>query len=290
MNTCEATKVSAYARLVRLDRPIGIWLLLWPVLWALWLSSDGRPDPHVVLVFVAGTVLTRSAGCAVNDYADRGFDGHVRRTRDRPLVTGEVRPAEALAVAGVLAAAALALVSTLDGRTVVLALVGGLLLLTYPLMKRFFPLPQLYLGVAFTWSVPMAFSAHGAGMPRAAWLLFTAGLLWTTAYDTMYAMADRDDDLRIGLRSTAILFGSADRAVIGVVQAAMAGVLALVGLELGLGPWYAAGLVGAVACAVHQQRLIRHREPAQCLRAFRNNTFSGLAVFAGIALDAGLPW
>ena len=196
-------KAGAYARLLRLHRPIGIWLLLWPVLWALWLSSAGHPDPHVFLVFVAGTVLTRSAGCAINDFADRKFDGRVARTRDRPLVTGEVDPIEAVALCVALGFIALGLVLTLNSLTQLMALGGGILLLTYPLMKRFFPLPQLYLGAAFTWSVPMAYAAQTGTMPRIAWLLFLAGLVWTMAYDTMYAMADREDDRKLGLRSTA---------------------------------------------------------------------------------------
>ena len=188
-------KVRAYARLLRLDKPIGIWLLLWPVLWALWLSSGGKPDQHVFLVFVLGTVLTRSAGCAINDFADRNFDGQVKRTRDRPLVTGQIDPVEALALCISLGLIALGLVLTLDRLTQLMALVGGVLLMTYPFMKRFFPLPQFYLGAAFTWSVPMAYAAHTGAVPRMGWLLFIAGLLWTMAYDTMYAMVDREDEI-----------------------------------------------------------------------------------------------
>ncbi|WP_184956762.1 4-hydroxybenzoate octaprenyltransferase [Paractinoplanes abujensis] len=279
------SRAGAYGRLLRLDRPIGIWLLLWPALWALWLSSGGRPDQHVLVVFVAGTVLARSAGCAVNDVADRRFDGHVRRTRDRPLVTGEVRPAEALALCGLLGAAGLALVATLNRPTQLLAAAAGVLLMTYPLLKRFFPAPQFYLGVAFTWSVPMAYAAHERGMPPAAWSLFAAGLLWTTAYDTMYAMVDRDDDRTLGLRSTAILFGRFDRVAIGTAQALMLVALALTGQRLHLGGWYTAGLAAAALLAGHQQLLIRRRDRARCFRAFTSNTYVGLVVFAGIALD-----
>ena len=185
-----AAKGRGYAQLMRLDRPIGIWLLLWPVLWALWLSSGGRPDPHVFVVFVLGMVLTRSAGCAMNDFADRNFDRHVARTRDRPLVTGLVDPVEALALCAGLGLIALGFAMTLNRLTQLMTLIGAALVLTYPFMKRFFPIPQFYLGVAFTWSVPMAFAAQTGTMPpRLAWVLFIAGLLWTMAYDTMYAMA-----------------------------------------------------------------------------------------------------
>ncbi|MEV6982292.1 4-hydroxybenzoate octaprenyltransferase [Sphaerisporangium sp. NPDC051017] len=278
-------RLGAYARLVRLDRPIGIWLLMWPAMWALWLSSNGDPDERVFLVFVAGTVLTRSAGCAINDFADRQYDGHVARTKGRPLVTGEVRPAEAVGLCCVLGVAALGLVSTLNRQTQVLALAGGVLLLTYPLMKRFFPAPQLYLGAAFTWSVPMAFAAHNGGMPRAAWLLFAAGLLWTVAYDTMYAMVDRDDDRALGIRSTAILFGDADRLVVGIMQAAMLITIWLAGRELHLGAWHAGGVTAAALFALHQQFLIRRRGRTECMKAFANNNYVGMVIFAGIALE-----
>lgn len=277
-------KIGAYARLMRLDKPIGVWLLLWPVLWALWLSSNGHPDQHVFLVFVLGTVLTRSAGCAINDFADRKFDGQVARTRNRPLVTGEVDPLEAVALCIALGMIALGLVLTLDRKTQMLALVGGGLLLTYPFMKRFFPLPQLYLGAAFTWSIPMAYTAHTGSIPRIGWLLFIAGLLWTMAYDTMYAMVDREDDRKIGIRSTAILFGDADRFIIGIMQLMVLLALWLVGDELELGMWYRAGLALAAAFALYQQFLIRERRPEDCFKAFLNNNYFGMAVFIGIAL------
>lgn len=280
-----AAKVGAYARLMRLDRPIGIWLLLWPVLWALWLSSNGRPDEHVFIVFVLGTVLTRSAGCAINDFADRKFDGHVARTRNRPLVTGEVEPVEAVALCVALCMIALGLVLTLDRKTQLLALVGGGLLLTYPFMKRFFPLPQLYLGAAFTWSIPMAYTAHTGGVPRIGWLLFLAGVLWTMVYDTQYAMVDREDDLKIGIRSSAILFGDADRFIIGVMHLMVLLALWLAGRELKLGLWYNLGLAIAATFALYQQFLIRDRKPESCFKAFLNNNYFGMAVFIGIALD-----
>jgi 4-hydroxybenzoate polyprenyltransferase len=280
-----ARKANAYVRLLRLHKPIGIWLLLWPVLWALWLSSAGHPDPHVFLVFVAGTVLTRSAGCAINDFADRKFDGHVARTRDRPLVTGEVDPIEAVALCIALGFIALGLVLTLNTQTQLMALGGGLLLLSYPFMKRFFPLPQFYLGAAFTWSVPMTYAAHTGSMPRIAWLLFIAGLLWTMAYDTMYAMTDREDDRKLGLRSSAILFGDADRFIIGVMQLMSLLALWFAGAELELGSWFRAGLAVAAIFALYEQLLIRDRQPAACAQAFLNNNFFGMAVFGGIALE-----
>ncbi len=280
-----ARKADAYARLLRLHKPIGIWLLLWPMLWALWLSSAGHPDPHVFLVFVAGTVLTRSAGCALNDFADRKFDGHVARTRDRPLVTGEVDPIEAIGLCIALSFIALGLVLTLNTQTQLMALGGGLLLLTYPFMKRFFPLPQFYLGAAYTWSVPMTYAAQTGTMPKIAWLLFIAGLLWTMAYDTMYAMTDREDDRKLGLRTSAILFGDADRFIIGVMQLMSLLALWFTGAELGLGNWFRAGLALAALLSLYEQLLIRDRQPAACFQAFLNNNFLGMAVFGGIALD-----
>jgi 4-hydroxybenzoate polyprenyltransferase len=280
-----ATKTRAYARLLRLDKPIGIWLLLWPVLWALWLSSGGKPDEHVFLVFVLGTVLTRSAGCAINDFADRNFDGHVARTRDRPLVTGQIDPLEAVALCIGIGMIALGLVLTLNRLTQMYALAGGVLLLTYPFMKRFFPLPQFYLGAAFTWSVPMAYAAQTNTVPRLAWLLFIAGLLWTMAYDTMYAMVDREDDRKLGIRSSALLFGDADRFIIGVMQLMALLALWLAGSELKLGLWYGLGLAIAAIFALYQQFLIRERKPEDCLRAFLNNNYFGMAIFGGIVLE-----
>jgi 4-hydroxybenzoate polyprenyltransferase len=279
-------KLSAYAALTRLNKPIGIWLLLWPVLWALWLSSAGRPDPHVFIVFVLGTVLTRSAGCAINDFADRNFDGHVKRTRNRPLVTGAVDPIEAVAICGGLGLVALGLALTLNPVAQLLTLVGGVLVVTYPFFKRFFPLPQLYLGMAFTWSVPMAFAAHtGERPPRIAWVMFMAGLLWTMAYDTMYAMVDRDDDKKLGIRSSAILFGDADRFIIGSMQLMTLLAMWLIGKEMELGLWYGLGVAFAAMFALYQQLLIRHRKPEDCFRAFLNNNYFGMSIFIGIALE-----
>ena len=280
-----AAKARNYAALTRLDRPIGVWLLLWPVLWALWLASDGAPDQHVFIVFVLGVVLTRSAGCAINDFADRNFDAHVRRTRDRPLVTGQVDPIEAIALCLGLGMIALGLALTLNDLTKVLALVGAVLVVTYPFFKRFFPLPQFYLGAAFTWSVPMAFAAQTGSVPRLAWLIFIAGLLWTMSYDTMYAMVDREDDRKLGIRSSAILFGDADRSIIGVMQLMTLFALWLAGRELELGVWYGAGLAGAAVFALYEQFLIRARKPDDCLRAFLNSNYFGMSVFIGIALE-----
>jgi 4-hydroxybenzoate polyprenyltransferase len=278
-------RLREYARLMRLDRPIGIWLLLWPVLWALWISSGGHPDERLFVIFVLGTFVMRSAGCVMNDFADREFDPHVRRTADRPLAKQSVSPAEALGLFAVLALIALALVIPLNRPTQVLALIGGILAVTYPFLKRFFSLPQAYLGAAFGWSVPMAFAAQTGVIPPVAWVLFLSVVLWTTAYDTMYAMVDREDDLVIGVRSSAILFGRADRILIAALQLAALGGLGLVGWISGLGHWYWAGLAVAAALAAHQQFLIRNREPAACFRAFLNNNLLGLALFAGLALD-----
>ena len=281
-----AAKARGYAQLTRLDRPIGIWLLLWPVLWALWLSSEGRPDPQVFVVFVLGVVLTRCAGCAMNDFADRNFDRHVARTRNRPLVTGQVDPVEALALCAGLGLIALGFAMTLNRLTQLMTLIGAGLVVTYPFVKRFFPIPQFYLGVAFTWSVPMAFAAHtGTIPPRLAWVLFLAGLLWTMAYDTMYAMADREDDRKLGINSSAILFGDADRFIVGILQLMSLLALWLAGHELKLGLWYGIGLAGAALFALYEQLLIRERKPEQCVRAFLNNNYFGMSVFIGIALE-----
>jgi 4-hydroxybenzoate polyprenyltransferase len=278
-------RLREYARLMRIDRPIGIWLLLWPVLWALWISAAGRPDERIFVIFVIGTFVMRSAGCVINDFADREFDPHVSRTRDRPLAKQSVSPAEALAVFGVLGLVALALIIPLNRPTQVLALIGGVLAVTYPFLKRFFALPQAYLGLAFSWSVPMAFAAQTGELPLVAWVLFVAGVMWTTAYDTIYAMVDREDDLIIGIRSSAILFGRADRAIIALLQAGALAGLALAGHLSHLGRWYWAGLALAAATAAWQQYLIRDREPAACFRAFLNNNLFGLAVFGGLVLD-----
>ena len=256
-----------YARLVRLDRPVGVWLLLWPTLWALWIASRGRPDEHVFVVFTLGVLLMRSAGCAINDFADRRYDPHVARTENRPLASGRVSPAEALLVCAILSLLALALVLTLNSLTIRYALGGALLTVVYPFLKRFFPLPQVWLGAAFSWSVPMAFAAQTQQVPRLGWLLFAAGVLWTAAYDTMYAMVDRDDDLKLGIKSAAITFGDADRWVLAALQAMVLYALWLAGLQAGLTRWFRVALAIGAGLFAWQQWLIRGRAPQPCFRA-----------------------
>jgi 4-hydroxybenzoate polyprenyltransferase len=274
-----------YARLMRLHRPIGIWLLLWPTLWALWIAAQGRPDALIFIVFVSGVVLMRSAGCIINDYADRDFDPYVARTRDRPLAAGRVSPAEALVLFAILSLLSLVAALHLNRQALSLALIGAFLAVTYPFIKRFLSIPQLYLGLAFGWGIPMAFAAQTSTVPQLAWLMFVANILWVTVYDTQYAMVDREDDLKIGVRSTAILFGDADRHVIGLLQAMTLCALYLTGSMAHLGPWYRASLIAVAAFFVYQLWLIRNREPAACFRAFLNNNYAGMAVFIGIALD-----
>lgn len=275
-----------YLKLMRLDRPVGIWLLLWPTLWGLWVAADGAPSAKVLAVFVLGTVLMRSAGCVINDFADREFDPKVARTRDRPIAAGRVSPAEAIRLFTVLCLIAFGLVTQLDVRTVLLSLPAVALAASYPFAKRFHSMPQAHLGLAFSWGIPMAFSAVGR---TDAWdlcaLLMLANVLWAVAYDTFYAMADREDDLRAGVKSSAILFGSADRGVTAGLQLATLALLACVGVLDGRGAVWFAGLVVAAGFAGYQQWLIRNRDPASCLRAFLNNAWFGAAVFAGLALD-----
>ena len=278
-------KLVAYAQLMRLHRPIGTLLLLWPTLWALWIAGQGHPPATVVVIFAVGTLIMRSAGCVINDFADRDFDPHVQRTAQRPLATGAVSPGEAVALFVGLCLVAFALVLTLNRLTIYLALVGAVLAATYPFFKRFTHMPQAYLGIAFGWGIPMGFAAVAGTVPTVAWLLLLANILWTVAYDTMYAMEDRPDDLQVGVRSTAILFGRWDRTVIAVLQLAALGLMAWIGVRLGFGGWYAAGLGGAMAFGIYQQWLIRNRERGPCLRAFLNNQWLGGAVFAGIVLE-----
>ena len=278
-------RLRQYALLMRLNRPIGIFLLLWPTLWALWIASEGTPDPLVTAVLVMGVVLMRSAGCVINDYADRDFDPHVARTHARPLAAGRVSTWEAIALFLTLAFVAFLLVLLLNWNTVLLSLVALPLAATYPFMKRYTHLPQVHLGVAFGWAVPMAFTAQtGEFPPAVAWLLLTGVVLWAVAYDTIYAMVDREDDIRIGVKSTAILFAEADRAIIGGIQASFALVLLLVGQKLQLGSFYYGGLAVAIGLMAYQQYLIRNREPERCFKAFLNNNWLGMAVFAGIFL------
>jgi len=274
-----------YIELTRLDRPIGIWLLLWPTLWALWIAGRGKPQPHLFVIFVIGTVLMRSAGCAINDYADRSFDPHVKRTKDRPLAAGRISTVEALILFAVLSLAALVLALQLNKFTLLLAVLGAFLAVSYPFVKRFLSVPQLYLGLTFGWGIPMAFAAQLEHVPRVALLLLIANMLWVTVYDTIYAMVDRDDDLKIGVRSTAILFGDSDRHIIAALQAMTLLSLFLAGRMLHLGSWYRAGLIAGTVFFIHHLWLIRSRERAACFRAFLNNHYFGMSVFIGILLD-----
>jgi len=279
-------RLHEYAQLARFDRPIGIWLLLWPVLWALWIAGSGRPAPRVLVVFVLGVFAMRAAGCVINDLADRNIDPRIRRTRQRPLAARRVTPYEALVLFVLLSAAALWLVLQLDALTFRLSLVGAALTISYPFVKRFFPLPQLYLGISFGgWGVPMAFAAQLGQVPRIAWLVFMAAVVWAVIYDTLYAMVDREDDLKVGVHSTAIAFADMDRVMIGVLQVLMLAALALVGRTLHFGAWFYGGLLVAAATFIYQQWLIRARDPNASLQAFLNNNYTGVAIFAGILLQ-----
>jgi 4-hydroxybenzoate polyprenyltransferase len=281
-------KASSYARLMRFDRPIGTLLLLWPTLWGLWLASGGAPRPLHLVVFVLGVLVMRAAGCVINDYADRDLDPHVARTRHRPLATGEVSPREAIVLFIVLCAVAFGLVCLLNRLAIALSFVGAALAASYPFMKRYTYLPQVHLGVAFGWGVPISFAAETGTVPPHAWLLLVGVVVWAVAYDTMYAMVDREDDLRIGVKSTAILFGEADRLWIGLSQIGLFAILLLLGHQLELGLPYVLGVAGAAASALYQQYLIRDRAPARCFKAFLNNNWLGAAVFAGLAVDLAM--
>ena len=277
--------VFLYLRLARLDRPIGWLLLLWPTLWAVWIAGHGAPAWPIVAVFMAGAIVTRAAGCVVNDYFDRDFDRHVERTSKRPLATGEISVRGALVFALCLGLLALALVLTLNRLAQWFAVAGALIAVTYPLFKRFTHFPQLYLGLAFSWGIPMAFAAQQDTVPSLAWILFLANLLWTVAYDTMYAMADRPDDIKIGVKSTAIWFGQYDRRANILCQALSLMVLYLLGRHLEFNGIFNLGLSMAAGTAVYQYWLCRQRDRADCFRAFRNNNWFGGAIFAGIVLS-----
>lgn len=278
-------RVADFLQLMRLNRPIGTWLLMWPTLWALWVAAQGVPGRNVLLIFVAGVYVMRAAGCVINDYADRHFDGHVKRTKNRPLATGRISETEAQLLFIALVAAAFILVLLTNWFTVLLSLGGVVLAIIYPFMKRYTHLPQVVLGAAFSWAIPMAFGAVLGYVPLEAWLLFCANVCWTVAYDTQYAMVDRDDDLKIGIKSTAVLFGNADRLIIGLLQLATLGLLAWVGWRVGLGGFFWVGLSAMAATFLHQQCLIRYQERDACFQAFLNNHWSGLLIFAGIALS-----
>jgi 4-hydroxybenzoate polyprenyltransferase len=277
-----------YAQLMRLHRPIGTLLLLWPTLWALWIAAGGPPPAYELFAFSLGTLLMRSAGCAINDWADRDFDRHVERTQDRPLTSGRIRPAEAVGVFVVVSLLALLLVLPMPPLVWGLSVVAAFLAASYPLTKRFFALPQAYLGVAFGFGIPMAFGALQEQLPVQAWLLLAANIFWAVAYDTEYAMVDRPDDLRIGIRTSAITFGRFDVMAVMVCYGLTLLLLALVGHREGLGLPFALGLAAAGGIAGYHYTLIRHRDRAGCFRAFNHNTWFGTVIFLGIVLDYAL--
>ncbi|WP_144820649.1 4-hydroxybenzoate octaprenyltransferase [Marinobacter piscensis] len=280
------TRLTDYAQLLRINRPIGTLLLLWPTYWALWLAGDGSPGIGNIIVFTLGVFFMRAAGCAINDFADREWDRHVKRTKDRPLTTGRVQAWEAVALfVGLCVISFLMVVLFTNTLTLYLSFGGALLAFIYPFSKRFTHLPQLFLGAAFSWAIPMAWAAEAGELSQITWLLFTANVLWTIAYDTLYAMVDRDDDLKIGIKSTAILFGDADRAIIGILQAMVVLILFIVGLRSELGAFYYLGLVIMAGLFVYHQYLARERDRDGCFKAFLNNNWAGFVVFAGLVID-----
>jgi len=278
-------RLTAYEKLMRLDKPIGILLLLWPTLWGLWFAAGGLPPPDVLLIFFTGTVLMRCAGCVINDYADRNFDPHVERTKDRPLAAGVIRPAEALALAAALMLIAFGLVLLLTPLTIKLAVVAAALAVVYPFVKRVFPLPQLWLGIAFGFGIPMAYAELWHTLPRVAWLLLIATMFWAIAYDTAYAMVDRDDDRRIGIKSSALLFGRYDVAGVMIAHALFLGLMAWIGWWQMRDVFYFAGLSAALVLVLHQYRLIRGRTRDGAFKAFLNNNWVGCVIFTGLAAD-----
>ncbi len=273
-----------YALLMRLNKPIGIFLLLWPTLWALWIAGNGHPDSGVLFIFVAGAVLMRSAGCVINDIADRNLDTQVKRTGNRPIASGQVTVKDALVLFAVLILLAFFLVLYMNTLTILLSIGGLVLGIIYPYTKRYTYLPQVFLGLAFGWAVPMAFAAQTGEIPKEAWLLLISTVLWATAYDTMYAMIDRPEDIKAGIKSTAILFGHADRFIIGIIQICMLLVMALVGQKLELSGFYYMGLVVAAGLAIYQQALLRERDSALYFKAFLNNNWFGAVIFIGLYL------
>ena len=275
-------KLSLYLRLMRADKPIGTLLLLWPTLWALWIAAQGWPQWHLLLIFVFGVFLMRSAGCVINDYADRNFDNHVQRTAQRPLATGSISKREALLLCATLCLLAFMLVLLTNKLTIMLSFGAVLLAGTYPFMKRYTHLPQVVLGAAFSWGIPMAFAAQSETLPKGCWILFIANVLWTVVYDTFYAMVDRDDDRKIGIKSTAILFGDDDRLITGALQICVVFALIVAGVQFKLAYWYFVSLIGVSALFIYHQILIRHRQREACFRAFLHNNWVGAIVFAGI--------
>jgi len=282
------TRCHWYVKLVRLDKPIGILLLLWPTLVALWFASNGQPDWKLVFIFSAGTILMRSAGCAINDYADRDFDKHVKRTAERPLTSGKISGKEALAVAGVLTLVSFGLILPLNTLTKQLSVLAVLIAASYPYFKRFFALPQAYLGIAFGFGIPMAYAAVQNTVPISAWILLLANVFWSLAYDTEYAMVDRDDDLKIGIRTSAITFGQYDVLAVMLCYGLSFSLISVIALQYGLGSWFFAGMSVAIMCAIYHYTLIRERDRMRCFAAFRHNNWLGAAIFAGVALDYAL--
>ncbi|MEO8740018.1 MAG: 4-hydroxybenzoate octaprenyltransferase [Casimicrobiaceae bacterium] len=278
-------RLDAYERLIRLDKPIGTLLLLWPTLTALWFATTGGPSWLLVGIFVLGTLLMRSAGCALNDYADRDFDAHVARTAKRPLATGEIEPREALIVAGLLALCAFLLIVRLNSTTVLMALPALAIAIAYPFFKRFFFLPQAMLGIAFSFGIPMAFAAVEGRVPSLGWQYFGANFFWVMAYDTEYAMVDRDDDRKLGLRTSALFFGKLDVLVVMLCYALHLAAMTWIGRQRGFGSWYFVGVLAASLLALWHYWLIRGRDPQRCFRAFRGNHWYGLAIFAGVVVD-----
>jgi len=279
-------KLKLYAELVRLNRPIGIYLLLWPTLWALWFAAEGIPDIKILMIFTLGVVFMRSAGCAINDYADRDIDKHVTRTKERPLTSGKITSKEVLGVFAALVFAAFLLVLQLNTNTILLSIIAVILAASYPFMKRYHHFPQVHLGAAFAWAIPMAYTAiTQSSPPLEAWLLFTAALFWTTAYDTQYGMVDRKDDLKIGVKSTAILFDKHDNTINGALQLLTLILLTIVGILTIRGTLFYSSILAASGFIIYQQFLTKDREPNKCLQAFLNNNWFGMVIFIGIALD-----
>lgn len=277
-----------FIQLTRMDKPIGIYLLLWPTLWALWIAAKGVPSLSNLLIFVFGVILTRAGGCVINDFADRKVDGHVKRTEQRPLVSGKISSKEALVFFALLMGVSFLLVLCTNATTIWLSFGGLALAASYPFMKRYTYYPQVVLGAAFSWGMPMAFTAETGSLPAAAWLLYIANLLWTVAYDTYYAMTDREDDLKIGVKSTAILFGDADRVINLSLQGLALGCLWLAGTHFELGGWFHLGLLVAAGCFVWEFWYTRDRDPQRCFKAFLHNHWAGLAIFVGIVLNNAL--
>jgi 4-hydroxybenzoate polyprenyltransferase len=278
-------RLSLYLQLTRLNRPIGILLLLWPTLWGVWIAAAGHPAWHIVLIFVLGTVLMRSAGCAINDYADRDFDKHVQRTRERPVTSGRIAPREAIWLAASLALIAFVLILPLNNLTLLLSFPAVFLAASYPFTKRFLAIPQAYLGIAFGFGIPMAFAATLGSVPPVAWLLLVANVFWAIAYDTEYAMVDRDDDIHLGLHSSALLFGKYDVAAVMACYAIALFLLTIAGLMTGAGIFYFIGLILAEGIALYHYHLIKQRQRDGCFKAFLHNNWFGAVIFSGIALD-----